>query len=288
MSKDDGKSSGRRGVGWWRVPVAIRPARAWFIVGLAVLLLVSAGHFAEAATLRQGVSAFNRQNYVLASQIFIPFAERGDPAAQTYLGIMFETGRGVPQNYTEAAMWYRRAAEQGDSLAQYSLGLLYDRGQGVPQDVVEASKWLNLSAAAAPPAGPGSPRPYSRCRDQQDDARRDRAGPVAGAGMGAEPRALSFRYTVFRYLQGCQEPGVGWQLSLHGVVFDIFVDTLRQVPGRVSSAAPRPASRARLPAPGTTQREGRRSPSAGASADSLMRRRRRAPTGWRVRSPQTP
>ncbi|MDP1866462.1 tetratricopeptide repeat protein [Bradyrhizobium sp.] len=114
-------------------------------------MLLAAGDVAEAATVRQGVAAFDRQNYVRASQIFIPFAERGDPAAQTYLGIMFETGRGVPQNYTEAAMWYRRAAEQGDSLAQYSLGLLYDRGLGVPQDIVEASKWLNLAVAAAPP-----------------------------------------------------------------------------------------------------------------------------------------
>ena len=85
-----------------------------------------------------------------ASHIFIPLAEQGVAAAQSYLGFMFETGRGVPQNYTEAAMWYRRAAEQGDSLAQYSLGLLYDKGFGVPRDVIEASKWLNLSAAAAP------------------------------------------------------------------------------------------------------------------------------------------
>jgi TPR repeat protein len=88
---------------------------------------------------------------VTASRIFIPLAERGSAAAQSYLGYMFETGRGVPLNYTEAAMWYRRAAEQGDGLAQYSLGLLYDRGQGVPQDIVEASKWLNLSTAAASP-----------------------------------------------------------------------------------------------------------------------------------------
>src|SRR5450756_62723 len=117
---------------------------------VAVLVLLTAGISAEAATFRQGVSAFNRQNYVAASRIFVPLAERGQPAAQSYLGFMFETGRGVPQNYTEAAMWYRRAAEQGDSLAQYSLGLLYDRGQGVPRDIVEASKWLNLATAAAP------------------------------------------------------------------------------------------------------------------------------------------
>jgi TPR repeat protein len=127
-----------------------RLRRALFVAAAAAALLVSAGNFAEAATFRQGVSAFNREEYVLASQIFFPLAEQGDPAAQAYLGFMFETGRGVPRNYTEAAMWYRRSAEQGDSLAQYSLGLLYDKGQGVPQDIVEANKWLNLSAASAP------------------------------------------------------------------------------------------------------------------------------------------
>jgi TPR repeat protein len=121
------------------------------LIAMIALFIFSTDDFAEAATFRQGVSAYNRQDYVQASRIFIPLAEQGQPAAQTYLGYMFETGRGVPQNYTEAAMWYRRAAEQGDSQAQYSLGLLYDRGQGVPRDIVEASKWLNLATAAAPP-----------------------------------------------------------------------------------------------------------------------------------------
>src|ERR1700730_9545055 len=127
-----------------------RLKRRFFLAATAAARLGSAADFAEAATFRQGVSAFNRQEYLLASQNFFPLAEQGDPAAQTYLGFMFQTGRGVPQNYTEAAMWYRRAAEQGDTLAQYSLGLLYDKGQGVPQDIVEANKWLNLSTAAAP------------------------------------------------------------------------------------------------------------------------------------------
>jgi uncharacterized protein len=123
--------------------------RTIIVAGVAVLLF-SNGDLAEAQSFRQGVSAFNRQDYVSASRVFIPLAEQGVPAAQSYLGFMFETGRGVPQNYTEAAMWYRRAAQQGDGRAQYSLGLLYDRGQGVPRDIVEASKWLNLSTAAAP------------------------------------------------------------------------------------------------------------------------------------------
>ena len=130
-------------------------ARAWVsryaIAGLVAVLLLSSSHPGHAQSLRDGVAAYNRQDFVRASNIFIPLAERGVAPAQTWLGFMFQTGRGVPQNYTEAAMWYRRAAEQGDSLAQYSLGLLYDKGQGVPRDVIEASKWLNLSTAAAPP-----------------------------------------------------------------------------------------------------------------------------------------
>lgn len=130
----------------------VRPSttRTISIAAVAALLLFATANQVKAGALAQGVSAFDRADYVVASRIFIPLAERGDPSAQTYLGFMFETGRGVPQNYTEAAMWYHRAAEQGDSLAQYSLGLLYDRGQGVPRDIVEASKWLNLATAAAP------------------------------------------------------------------------------------------------------------------------------------------
>jgi uncharacterized protein len=134
----------------WR-RIAGRSRRLVFAVGLATAVLSFGGSLAEAATLKQGVAAFNRQNYMLAAQIFTPYAERGNPSAQTYLGFMYETGRGVPRNYTDAAMWYRRAAEQGDSLAQYSLGLLYDRGFGVPQDIIEAAKWLNLATAGAPP-----------------------------------------------------------------------------------------------------------------------------------------
>jgi uncharacterized protein len=127
-----------------------RLIRSFCLVAAMALLLPLTSRAVEAASLRQGMSALSRQDYVAASRILIPLAERGDPAAQAYLGFMFETGRGVPQNYIEAAMWYRRSAEQGFSGAQYSLGLLYDRGQGVPQNIVEASKWLNLAAAAAP------------------------------------------------------------------------------------------------------------------------------------------
>ena len=57
--------------------------RSFSIAAAAATLLVSTGNFAEAATFRQGVSAFNRQEYLLAAQNFFPLAEQGDPAAQS-------------------------------------------------------------------------------------------------------------------------------------------------------------------------------------------------------------
>jgi TPR repeat protein len=83
-----------------------------------------------------------------APSLFIT-AKRGDPRAQTRIGFMYETGRGLPQDYYLAAAWYGRAAEQGYSRAQHRLGLLFDKGQGVPEDYVLAYKWLNLAAARA-------------------------------------------------------------------------------------------------------------------------------------------
>jgi TPR repeat protein len=121
---------------------------------LALILAVLAGAVvlgpAEAGpAVRRGIAALNRQNYVAAAAIFTPLADRGDPDAQAYLGLLYAMGHGVPQNYTQAAFWYWRAAEQGHTGAQYMLGLLYDKGQGVPQNVIEAETWLILATAGS-------------------------------------------------------------------------------------------------------------------------------------------
>ena len=74
-------------------------------------------------------------------------AEQGDAKAQFYLGVMYHTGEGVPENDAEAVRWYRMAAEQGDADAQYNLGLMYDTGEGVPEAYVQAYAWYNIAAA---------------------------------------------------------------------------------------------------------------------------------------------
>jgi uncharacterized protein len=105
----------------------------------------------------QAEAPFDRRAQSVSSS-----ARHGDARAQTTLGFMYATGRGVPQNFELAVDWYRRAAEQGDPTAQYLLGLMYDRGQGVRRDWVLAHKWLILAAGKAT----GQQREYyARIRD---------------------------------------------------------------------------------------------------------------------------
>lgn len=96
---------------------------------------------------RAGEGAYRTGDYPRAARKIVPAAERGDPRAQSYLGFMYQYGRGVPQNYGLAVYWYRRAAEQGNATAQHLLGLMYDKGLGVVSDHVLAHMWLNLATA---------------------------------------------------------------------------------------------------------------------------------------------
>ena len=121
------------------------------IIIAAIILTMSGVSLANADSLRAGIAAFAREDYVRAADIFGPLADRGNPVAQFHLCFMYANGRGVQQNYAEAAMWCHRAAEQGYPPAQYLLGLLFDKGQGVPVNWVQAHKWLNLAASHAPP-----------------------------------------------------------------------------------------------------------------------------------------
>ena len=74
-------------------------------------------------------------------------AERGEAAAQSALGSVYEGGTGVHKDAVAAAKWYRKAADQGLCDAQFNLGVMYAYGTDVPEDAVEAYKWLTLSAA---------------------------------------------------------------------------------------------------------------------------------------------
>lgn len=73
-------------------------------------------------------------------------AEYGDDSAALVMGMVYETGRFVPQSCTKAAAWVRMSANWGNGAAQYNLGLRYRDGDGLPANQDEAEKWLRKAA----------------------------------------------------------------------------------------------------------------------------------------------
>ena len=52
-----------------------------------------------------------------------------------------------PKTIPRQPRWFRMAAEQGLADAQFNLGLMYETGRGVPKDYVQAYAWFNIAAA---------------------------------------------------------------------------------------------------------------------------------------------
>jgi TPR repeat protein len=78
-------------------------------------------------------------------------AAAGDANAMTHLGLMYETGEGVPRDDAQAVSWYRKAADAGEMVAMYGLGDMYENGRGVPKDYAQALSWYRKAAAAGSP-----------------------------------------------------------------------------------------------------------------------------------------
>lgn len=161
--------------------------RATFRNLSAVAIAIALGAPALAGPLEDGIAAYREKEYNKAAELWQPLAEKGEAAAQYYLGTLFAEGKGVERNdatafkwferaanqgnadaqynvgasyaegtgvaksYADAAKWFRRAADQGIVFAQVNLGLLYAAGNGVPEDNVEAFKWLDIGFRGLPP-----------------------------------------------------------------------------------------------------------------------------------------
>ena len=117
--------------------------RMTFRAALIALMLVPTG--APAQDYNKGLDAYSNGDFVTALKEWRPLAEMGRADAQSNLGHMYESGKGVPQDKAEAVKWYRLAAEQGYPEAQLNLGYMYFNGTGVPQDFVAAIMWWNIA-----------------------------------------------------------------------------------------------------------------------------------------------
>jgi TPR repeat protein len=116
------------------------------------VLLVALTGAAIAGPLDDAIAALQRGDYTMAMRLIRPLAEQGNAGAQTDLGVIYDSGLGVPQDYAQAVVWYHKAADQGDAGAQFNLGFMYAQGHGVAQDYAQAHMWFSLAASRAPDA----------------------------------------------------------------------------------------------------------------------------------------
>lgn len=110
-------------------------------VALAAMVGVCA-----AGPLEDGTAAYHEKDYAKAAELWTPLAEKGDAAAQYYLGTLYAEGKGVKQNDATAFLWFERSAKQGNPDAQYNAGASYAEGTGVPKSDAEAAKWFQRAA----------------------------------------------------------------------------------------------------------------------------------------------
>ena len=89
---------------------------------------------AWAGDYENGVSAYERKDYVQSHKFFQMSGAQQDAKVQYAIGSMFFMGQGVSQNYAEALKWFKLAAAQNNVAAQHNLGSMFQYGQRVAQD----------------------------------------------------------------------------------------------------------------------------------------------------------
>jgi len=124
-------------------------------------------------------------------------AEQGGARAQGNLGSLYLNGRGVPRNDRQAVEWYRKAAEQGNSTAQACLGAMYYDGKGVPQDYLQAVEW------------------YRKAAEQGDDRAQNNLGWMYESGRGV---SQDYRQAVELYRKAAEQGFSSAQFRL-GVMY---------------------------------------------------------------------
>ncbi|MFP5214210.1 MAG: tetratricopeptide repeat protein [Acidobacteriota bacterium] len=116
------------------------------IIALSLSISIFLGISPAQADFDSAREAYAKGDYATAFNEMKTLAENGHVGAQSTLGSMYLSGKGVAKDSTQALLWYARAAEQGDAKAQSLLGSMYFFGTGVSHDDVQAYMWLSLAA----------------------------------------------------------------------------------------------------------------------------------------------
>ena len=86
--------------------------------GVIAAALTLHGAEAVAGPLEDGMTAYNRGDYVPAMALFRPLARQGNARAAATIGAMYRKGQGVAKSSAHAFMWLSVAAARGDAVAR--------------------------------------------------------------------------------------------------------------------------------------------------------------------------
>lgn len=120
-------------------------SKFWSALAIGASLVWAAP--AGAQSVKAGIDAWQKGDYVSAVAIWRPLAEAGDPDASFNMGQAYRLGRGVLVDLGTAQSWLERAAEKDHVDAQTTLGLLLFQNGNQP----EGLKWLKKGSEKGDP-----------------------------------------------------------------------------------------------------------------------------------------
>ena len=126
-------------------------ALRWLRIMLIAILTFFAAPV-SADDLNDGFVKLSEDKPEEAIKLWAPLAESGDKVAQASLGLLYQTGQGVPQDQLRAVQLFKRSARQGYPFAFTALANSYYEGLGVQKSSKKALYWFLLSAEFDPNA----------------------------------------------------------------------------------------------------------------------------------------
>jgi len=116
------------------------------------------------------------QDSKTARQLTERAARGGNRIAMHDLALYYaeEGGRGgVKMDMPTAASWFEKAAQRGVVDSQYNLGILFESGQGLPQDLESALVWYSIAGAQGDQMAAGRVNVLRQTLSQDQIARAD-------------------------------------------------------------------------------------------------------------------
>jgi hypothetical protein len=83
-----------------------------------------------------------------ARQTVERLAGEGATLAEHAMGLMYLSGKGMPQSESQSVAWFLRAARKGHVESAHNLGVIHERSGGAARDPHEARRWYRQAAEA--------------------------------------------------------------------------------------------------------------------------------------------